>query len=245
MRFYTPGYWRRAGLAAVGIAGLLAATATLAQPPRGERGPGGGVDTAVSRLMAFDANGDGKLSKDEVTDQRLQPLLQRADANHDGVVTKEELTDLLTKEAASVRAPAGGPGGGPGGPGGPPPDGGPGGPGGPPGAGPGGPGGGPGGRGPGGPGGQGGPQPGQVLPPFLQEQLDLTDAQRRELQELQKDVDARLAKILTPQQLQQLRQMGRRGPGGGPGGPGGGPGGPGGGPGGGGNGNGRPNRPPQ
>ncbi len=91
----------------------------------------------------------------------------------------------------------------------------------------------PGGFGPGGPGGP--PQPGQIIPGFMQEQLKLTDAQKKKLDELQKEVDARLAKILTPEQLKQLKEMrpGPGGPGGGPGGPGGGPGGPGGGTGGG------------
>lgn len=78
-------------------------------------------------------------------------------------------------------------------------------------------------RGPGdrgqGPGARGpvGPQPGQILPPFLQDELNLTDAQRRELRELQRDVDARLARILTGDQQRQLRQMRDRGPGGPPG----------------------------
>lgn len=181
-----------------------------AQPPRGERGQGAGsVEAAVGRLMAFDADGDGKLSKIEITDSRLQALFQRADANNDGVVTKEELTAQLTKDATS--SPRGGAGGGPGGPNGP----GGRGPAGPGGDGPGGPppdDRGPGGRGP------GGPQPGQILPAFLQDELNLTDAQRRDIQELQKDVDARLAKILTSEQQQQMRQLRNRGPGGGPGG---------------------------
>ena len=201
------------GLALVTCAvGAIAVAVVHAQPPRGERGPGGGsVDAAVNRLMAFDADKDGKLSKSEITDSRLQPLLQRADANNDGVVTKEELTALLTKEAASSR---GGAGGGPGGLGGRGPGGPEGGPGGPP----------PDDRGPGGRG-PGGPQPGQILPQFMQDELSLTEAQRRDLQELQKDVDTRLGKILSADQQQQLRQMRNRGPGGG--GPrGGGPGGP-------------------
>jgi len=69
--------------------------------------------------MAFDADNDGKLSKDEITDTRLTPLLQRADANNDGIVTKEELKAQLEKEAAvaqrSERGPGGPGGGGPGG----------------------------------------------------------------------------------------------------------------------------------
>lgn len=226
MKFVGKKNWLR-GLAIAGCVGAMTLAEVHAQPPRGDRpAPGGqggqggnSVEAAVTRLMAYDVNKDGKLSKDEVTDTRLQSLFQRADADHDGIVTKQELTALFTKEAEATRGGPGGPGGrGPGGPGGP--GAGPGGPGGPP-DGPGGPGG-PGGRGP------GGPQPGQVLPPFLQDELNLTEAQRRDLQDLQKDVDTRLAKILTAEQMQQLRQMRGRGPGG-PGGAPGGPGGPGGG----------------
>jgi Spy/CpxP family protein refolding chaperone len=102
-----------------------------------------------------------------------------------------------------------------------------------------GPGGFPGGRPPFGPGGFAGPsQPGQVLPPFLQARLNLTAEQKKQVEQLQKDVDARLAKILTAEQKKMLEQM-RQGPGGPggfgpPGGPGGfgPPGGPGGFPGG-------------
>src|SRR5438067_1710743 len=110
----------------------------------------------VTRMMAFDKNKDGKLTKDEVTDARLHRLFDRADANKDGVVTKEELMTLAAQLEAEVgqgggRGGFGGPGGrGPGGPG----------PGGPGGGGRGGRGPGgrsPGGPGPGGPGGGGGP----------------------------------------------------------------------------------------
>jgi Spy/CpxP family protein refolding chaperone len=178
----------------------------------------------VVRMMAFDKNKDGKLTKDEITDSRLLRLFDRADANKDGVVTKEELMALaaqLEAESGQERG-FGGPGG-PGGfgpPGGPPPDG-------------------PGGFGPPGGPGRGGfggpPRPGQILPPFMQERLNLTDNQKKQLEELQKEVDSRLGKILTSEQKQQLQEMrggfGRGGFGGrggrGPGGPGrGGPGGP-------------------
>jgi hypothetical protein len=87
--------------------------------------------------------------------------------------------------------------------------------------------GGPGGRfGPGaagGPGGFGGPtQPGQLLPSFMQEMLKLTDEQKKELTELQKEVDQGLGKILNEEQKKELKNMqqGFGRPGGqGPGGP--------------------------
>src|ERR1041385_4835318 len=73
--------------------------------------------------------------------------------------------------------------------------------------------GGPGGRGPGGVGG-GAPQPGQLLPPFFQEMLKLTAEQKRQLEDLQKEVDGKLAMILTAEQKKQLAEMRDRGPGG-------------------------------
>jgi outer membrane protein assembly factor BamB len=67
------------------------------------------------------------------------------------------------------------------------------------------------------------PQPGQVLPPSLQGRLGLTAEQKKRLEELQKEVDGKLAKALTDEQKKQLKEMrdgfgqgGRRG--GGPGG---------------------------
>ncbi len=115
--------------------------------------------------------------------------------------------------------------------------------------------GGPGGNGPGGPpprngpGGRGGPRGGfHLLPPFVVERMNLTDAQKKQVAELEKETKAKLYKILTPQQQKTLetvrpprpRQGGgdRRGPGGGPG-----PGGPGGAPGPGGPGGNQPPRP--
>jgi hypothetical protein len=62
--------------------------------------------------------------------------------------------------------------------------------------------------GPGGPAGFGGPpRPGQIMPPFLQNQLNLTSDQKMQLNELQKQVDGKLDSILTDQQKQQLREM--------------------------------------
>ncbi len=85
------------------------------------------VDAFVTRMMAFDKNKDGKLTRDEITDERLLRLFDRADADHDGVVTKADLIDLATKMAVDDTGSGrrggtgGGPDGGFGGPGGGPP----------------------------------------------------------------------------------------------------------------------------
>ncbi|HEX4129807.1 MAG TPA: EF-hand domain-containing protein [Pirellulales bacterium] len=186
-----------------------AATMAAAQAERdAQRGAGG---TLADRLMKFDANEDGKLTKDEVTDERLQSIFVRIDVDKDGTVTKEEIA-TFAKESGRL---------GDGGQRRGPSDGGPRGNGqrdrgGPPGGGPGA------GGGPGGPGGRGGPpKPGDVLPPGVQDMLDLSDQQREQLATLQKEVNDRLKDILTKDQHAQLREMRERGPrGGAPGGPG-------------------------
>jgi len=196
------------------LAACLLAFASAAMAQSKDNAKDSSNSPLVTKMMAFDKNHDGKLTRDEITDPRLLRLFDEADANHDGVVTKDELAALAAKREVEFGADGGrgrgfgGPGG-PGGPGGFGPRGGPGGPGGPPGGPP------FGGPGFGGP----PPAPGQVLPPMLQDMLNLTDDQRKQLAELQKDVDARLAKILTAEQLDQLKQMRPRGRRGGPGGP--------------------------
>jgi hypothetical protein len=62
----------------------------------------------------------------------------------------------------------------------------------------------------------------------MQDQLNLTDAQKKQIADLQKDVDSQLNSILSDEQKARLKEMRDRGPGG-PGGGRGGPGGPGGG----------------
>lgn len=82
---------------------------------------------------------------------------------------------------------------------------------------------------------KGGFKAGTVLPPFVVEELKLTDAQKEQLAAIEKDVKARLDKLLTDEQKQALENF-RPGPGfpgekggkGGPGGDKGGKGGPGG-----------------
>jgi hypothetical protein len=179
-----------------------------AQPPAGK-----GDDPAkdfsnssiVTKMMAFNKKKDGKLTKDEVTDVRLRRLFDLADTNKDGVVTRDELIAVAAKLEAEF---------GPGGPGG---------------KGPKGKGGfddpdkkGPKDKGPGGfddpdkkgPKGKGPPRPGQILPIFVQDQLNLSADQRKQLNTLQQEVDTKLGKILTEVQRSQLREMQERGPGG-------------------------------
>jgi hypothetical protein len=65
-----------------------------------------------------------------------------------------------------------------------------------------------------------GPSPlGQILPLFVQDQLKLSDAQKKELEAMQKDVDAKLEKLLTDDQKKALKELKERGPNRGPGGP--------------------------
>ena len=165
---------------------LLAVSVATAQRQGG--GPGAtqsssaGSDDLVARMMEFDKDKDGKLTKAEVTDERLHRLFDRADADKDGSVTKEELAALAAREPSSNR---GGPRGF-----------------GPPGGGPGGP-------------MMGFPRPGEILPPMFQQRLNLSAEQKTQLAALQRDVDARLDKILNDEQKAQLKQMRNRGPGGG------------------------------
>jgi Squalene-hopene cyclase C-terminal domain len=56
------------------------------------------------------------------------------------------------------------------------------------------------------------PRPGQILPDFLQDELRLTDEQKKQLADLQKEVDAKLEKILTEEQKKQLRDLRDRRP---------------------------------
>lgn len=185
-------------LFSVGLTSVAAAAAiALAQDPGGGRQTSKADDAneTVTRMFAFDADKDGKLTRDEVTDARLLRLFDRADADKSGTVTKAELTTLAEKEHAE-----GGLGGGPGGPGGPKGFGRPGGFGGPPPM-----------------------RPGEVLPAMFRQALRLNDEQKSQLDTLQAEVNARLEKIVTDAQRAQLKDMSNRGPGGfgGPTGPGG------------------------
>src|SRR5205814_9767822 len=91
---------------AAGCAAAMMSLA-LAQPPGGrpgdapakDRPKSAGANSIVERMMAFDKNKDGKLTRDEITDERLLRLFDRADTNKDGVGTREELAALAARVA--------------------------------------------------------------------------------------------------------------------------------------------------
>jgi Ca2+-binding EF-hand superfamily protein len=67
---------------------------------RGRESEAAGVDTVeetVKTLMAFDANGDGKLQKSELP-ERMQTIFERGDANHDGVLTPDEIRAMARNQ---------------------------------------------------------------------------------------------------------------------------------------------------
>jgi outer membrane protein assembly factor BamB len=49
--------------------------------------------------------------------------------------------------------------------------------------------------------------PGEIMPGFLQGMLHLTDEQRKKLEDLQKEADAKLAKLLNDEQKKQIKDM--------------------------------------
>jgi hypothetical protein len=54
------------------------------------------VDDIVERIMAFDKNKDGKVTKDELP-ERMHHLIAEGDLNKDGALDKEEVKKLVTR----------------------------------------------------------------------------------------------------------------------------------------------------
>jgi hypothetical protein len=63
----------------------------------------------------------------------------------------------------------------------------------------------------------GGPPPrwelGKLMPPHIQDELNLTEEQQKQLQDLEKEVRDRVMKMLTSEQKDKLKKLERRGPG--------------------------------
>jgi hypothetical protein len=62
-------------------------------PPNARQVP---VDDLVARLLAFDKNADGKVTKDELPD-RMHALFDEGDTNRDGVLDAEELRRMANR----------------------------------------------------------------------------------------------------------------------------------------------------
>ncbi|MDM8541569.1 hypothetical protein QUF90_10830 [Desulfococcaceae bacterium HSG9] len=60
----------------------------------GQRRGGSGGGDIIERVMNFDADGDGKVSKEEMPKRMQDRLLQRADTNGDGAIDRQEVTKL-------------------------------------------------------------------------------------------------------------------------------------------------------
>jgi hypothetical protein len=56
------------------------------------------ADQIVERIMSFDRNGDGKITKDELP-ERMQDLIARGDTNKDGALDKDEIKKLAADMA--------------------------------------------------------------------------------------------------------------------------------------------------
>jgi hypothetical protein len=92
-------------------------------------GPRGvAVEDLVERVMSYDKDGDGKVTRDELP-ARMHNLIDQGDRNGDGALDRDEVERLAARNnpPGPPRGPGGPRGGPPGGPGGGPPRRGPGG----------------------------------------------------------------------------------------------------------------------
>jgi hypothetical protein len=91
---------------------LKAATDKSAAGPGGLRfgrlgGRGLTTDDIVDRLLSFDKNKDGKITKDELP-ERMQNLIAKGDTNKDGALDRDEIRTLAADLAKERSAFAGG-----------------------------------------------------------------------------------------------------------------------------------------
>jgi hypothetical protein len=102
-------------LASALMAALVSAGVTVGQPPPPPPPGDGpvpafvqpgrlGAEDMVERIMAFDKNKDGKVTRDELP-ERMHDLIARGDTNKDGALDRDEIKRLV------ATLPAAGPGG--------------------------------------------------------------------------------------------------------------------------------------
>lgn len=115
-------------LAVPAVLAALAAGLAIAQPGTPQRpqrpaqpglqpggqpgGPQGDPNVFIDRLMSFDADGDGRLSRSEVPERFAENTFTRFDANADGFIDRAELEAARGAAGGPGRAPGVGGGGG-------------------------------------------------------------------------------------------------------------------------------------
>ncbi len=65
------------------------------RPQQGRGNRGGNAEMVADRMMQADANGDGKISKDEASGGNAQRVFNQADADGDGFVTRVEIMTFV------------------------------------------------------------------------------------------------------------------------------------------------------
>src|SRR5205807_10354311 len=74
----------------------------------GRPGRGLGADAMVERIMSFDKNKDGKITKDELP-ERMHDLITKGDTNKDGALDRDEIKKLAADLPRDDDSLAGGP----------------------------------------------------------------------------------------------------------------------------------------
>src|SRR5262245_51406085 len=98
------GRWRASALmAALFFVGAVGAQTSEQKegPRRAARQPARvSVDEIVERIMAFDKNKDGKVTRDELP-ERMHHLIAEGDTNKDGALDRDEIRKLATTLATA------------------------------------------------------------------------------------------------------------------------------------------------
>lgn len=93
MRAMVRNWWTAA---AIGLAPAMATAQGPGAPPPEGQGPA----QIIEKFRALDANKDGKITKDEVKDERMQRIFERLDADKNGEVTLEEIRKVMAQMEA-------------------------------------------------------------------------------------------------------------------------------------------------